>query len=64
LSSLLQAKKPDEENVTLLFERFLSRGPAPEELASAKDLVATNGRKGYEDLQWLLMNKLEFLFNY
>jgi len=64
LSSLLQAKKPDEENVTLLFERFLSRKPAPEELASAKDLVATNGRKGYEDLQWLLMNKLEFLFNY
>ncbi|MBL8176324.1 MAG: DUF1553 domain-containing protein [Bryobacterales bacterium] len=64
LSSLLQAKKPDEENVTLLFERFLSRKPMPEELASAKDLVATGGRKGYEDLQWLLMNKLEFLFNY
>ncbi|MFN7939619.1 MAG: DUF1553 domain-containing protein [Bryobacteraceae bacterium] len=64
LSSLLQRKQPDETNVTELFERFLSRKPTREELASAKDLTATGGRKGYEDLQWLLMNKLEFLFNY
>ncbi|MBS1830788.1 MAG: DUF1553 domain-containing protein [Acidobacteria bacterium] len=64
LSSLLQQKQPDETNVTELFERFLSRKPDRDELNSAKDLVATSGRKGYEDLQWLLMNKLEFLFNY
>ena len=64
LSSLLQRKQTDEANVTELFERFLSRKPNREELNSAKDLVATSNRKGYEDLQWLLMNKLEFLFNY
>ncbi len=64
LSSLLQTKQSDEEKVRQLFERFLSRKPNVEELATAKDLVATSNRKGYEDLQWLLMNKLEFLFNY
>ena len=64
LSSLLQTKQTDEDKVRQLFERFLSRKPSAEELATAKDLVATSNRKGYEDLQWLLMNKLEFLFNY
>lgn len=63
LSSLLRSQATDEEKITQLFERFLSRKPDPEELAMAKDLVAS-GRNGYEDLQWLLMNKLEFLFNY
>ncbi len=64
LSSLLQTAQPEEEKITLLFERFLSRKPNAEELASARELIAANPRKGWEDLQWLLMNKLEFLFNY
>jgi len=55
---------PDDEKITQLFERFLIRKPKPDELELAKDMIATDGRKGYEDLQWLLMNKLEFLFHY
>ena len=55
---------PDDEKITQLFERFLIRKPKHDELALAKDMIATDGRKGYEDLQWLLMNKLEFLFHY
>jgi hypothetical protein len=64
LARLLDSGGAADEKVTRLFERFLSRKPAAEELAMAKDMVLTDGRKGYEDLQWLLMNKLEFLFNY
>lgn len=64
LSGVLLAQISDAERIEKLFERFLLRKPTREELATAKDLVATNGRKGYEDLQWLLLNKLEFLFQY
>lgn len=64
LQKLLNSDSPDPEKVTQLFERFLIRKPKADELAMAKDLVATDGKKGYEDLQWLLVNKLEFLFNY
>ena len=54
----------ETELVTELFERFLVRRPDARELAFAKDLLKTNPNKGLEDLQWLLVNKLEFLFNY
>lgn len=54
----------ENELVTELFERFLVRRPEARELAFAKDLLKTNPEKGLEDLQWLLVNKLEFLFNY
>jgi hypothetical protein len=29
-----------------------------------RKLLAANRRQGAEDLQWLLVNKLEFVFNY
>jgi hypothetical protein len=55
----------DEDFVTRLFWRFLSRPPAPEEKDQALTLLAERGRRdGGEDLQWVLMNKVEFLFNY
>jgi hypothetical protein len=54
----------DEQIIERLFERFLVRKPTREELALAKDLVATDRRRGFEDLQWLLLNKVEFVFNY
>lgn len=64
LSRLLDGERPPAETITRLFERFLQRHPSQDELAMAKDLVATRGRQGYEDLQWLLLNKVEFVFNY
>lgn len=64
LAKLLDQKPAPEDAVTRLFERFLQRKPAAHEIAMAKDLVATRGQQGYEDLQWLLINKVEFVFNY
>lgn len=56
--------RPRDEIITEAFERFLVRRPDSRELAFARDLLATNPDKGLEDLQWLLVNKLEFIFNY
>lgn len=53
----------DEQVVAELYFRYLSRPPEPEEAARATALVATNRQQGLEDLQWLLMNKLDFIFN-
>ena len=66
LPAELIAQQPplgDDQLVEELYYRFLSRPPAEEETAKARELVAENRRQGLEDLQWLLMNKLEFIFN-
>ncbi|MBM3811561.1 MAG: DUF1553 domain-containing protein [Acidimicrobiia bacterium] len=52
-----------DAQITALFERFLVRKPLEEEMAFAREMTG-RGRKGWEDLQWLLVNKVEFLFNY
>jgi hypothetical protein len=52
-----------EDRIRTLFQRFLVRPPSPEELSLARDIVASS-EAGWEDLQWLLVNKVEFLFNY
>ena len=66
LAQLLDRKPAtaDEDAIGEIFERFLLRKPTAGEAAMAKDLIQTRGRKGYEDLQWLLINKVEFIFNY
>jgi hypothetical protein len=64
IAQLTESGGSTEDKITSVFQRFIGRGPRPEEMALAKDIVLTGGRKGYEDLQWLIMNKLEFLFNY
>lgn len=63
LAQLNAGNLNEEQKITRLFERFLSRRPSPEEMAMAKDVVLTYGLKGWEELQWLLVNKLDFLFN-
>jgi hypothetical protein len=64
LTRLLDKKLGEEENVTQIFARFLQRRPTQQELTMAKGLLVSDTRKGYEDLQWLLVNKVEFVFNY
>ncbi len=66
LSRLLQETEiTDEEFTSRLFWRFLTREPDAAEKDQALTLLAERGRKdGGEDLQWVLMNKVEFLFNY
>ncbi len=53
----------DGQIVEELYYRFLSRRPAEDEAGQAIQLIADNRQQGLEDLQWLLMNKLEFIFN-
>jgi hypothetical protein len=60
---LADAKLSDEERIGRLFQRFLIRNATPEEVSQAKDVVKS-GDKGWEDLQWLLVNKVEFVHNF
>ncbi len=64
LAKLLDRNLPDDELIRQLYWKFLSRAPDTSELALAQELLAANRRQGLEDLQWLLVNKVEFLFNY
>ena len=59
-----QPAPSDREKIEEIFERFLVRKPTAEEMALAMDIVQTASRKGWEDLQWLLVNKVEFVFNF
>ena len=64
LQALLAKGLDDQKFVQSLFWQFLTRQPDPQELQASLDLVSNRGREaGGEDLQWLLMNKMEFLFN-
>jgi hypothetical protein len=64
LAALLRETISDEEKITRLFERFLVRKPTPQELGMAKALVSKGALKGWEDVQWLLVNKVEFVHNF
>ena len=46
-----------------LFQRFLVRKPTQQEVARARGVIKS-GQTGWEDLQWLLVNKVEFVHNY
>ena len=64
LAGLLSQGLDGEDLVDSLFWQFLTRAPDEREMADSKELLASRGTAaGGEDLQWLLMNKLEFMFN-
>ena len=64
LAGLLASDVDDATLVDSLFWQFLTRSPHPPETEMSLALLADRGRQaGSEDLQWILMNKLEFLFN-
>jgi hypothetical protein len=46
-----------------LYERFLIRRPTATEVTDAKEIVK-GGPAGWEDLQWLLVNRVEFVHNF
>jgi hypothetical protein len=59
----------DEEVIKRLFVQTLGRYPTPEEAAVVASTVATSNKSGgrrewVENLQWALLNKLDFIFNY
>ena len=66
LGSVLRTETPlDFDDLTdKLFLRFLMRRPSEREKLLALDLLGEKGlRKGGEDLQWGLVNKVEFIHN-
>lgn len=64
LGGLIKKDIPNDEKINSLFERFLIRKPTEDELGKARELVKGNTRQGWEDLQWLLVNKVEFVHNF
>jgi hypothetical protein len=63
LEGLLKEDSSEEQKIAKLFQRFLIRNPSTQEIAQAKDIVKSSA-KGWEDLQWLLLNKVEFIHNF
>ncbi len=64
LAALLAGGTPSEQLVDSLYWQFLTRGPDKHEQTASLELLAERGPvDGGEDLQWILMNKVEFLFN-
>ena len=65
LDTLLKLDLANDQLAAALYWRFLTRDPEPQELRASLDLLGERGQaSGGEDLQWILMNKLEFLFHW
>ena len=64
VARLLQMQYSDEEVLDRLFLQTLSRTPTNEERQVAIDRRGKTRTEWAEDLQWALLNKLDFLFNY
>ena len=54
----------DEQILEGMYLRSLSRKPTDQERSIAQSWIAEDRKVGIEDLQWSLLNKLDFLFNY
>jgi hypothetical protein len=64
VANLLTRRASAEEMADDLFLAALSRYPTREERVVAIDAIVKNREQGARDLLWVLMNKLDFLFNY
>ncbi len=66
VAELLCAESPlsTAQLVEELFLATLSRFPTEGELAVAEQMLRENVEDGVEDLQWALLNKRDFIFNY
>jgi hypothetical protein len=65
LQQLIAARKNDKELIEELFLSTLSRRPRPEELDVAVGILRDGNRtERAEDLQWALLNTVEFLLNH
>ncbi len=66
VAELLCAESPlsTAQLVEELFLATLSRFPTAGELALAEEMLGENVEGGAEDLQWALLNKRDFIFNY
>ncbi len=62
--TMLDSERTDEQIVEAMYLRSLSRKPTEGDCEIARSWIAENRQIGIEDLQWSLLNKLDFLFNY
>jgi hypothetical protein len=63
LAAQLATGKSDEQIVTALYERVLSRKPTAEEQATCQRYIKKVGdrKEALEDILWTLVNSTEFL---
>ncbi len=66
IAKLIGENKTDDEIITTLYLAALSRVPVAEELAAAKQHIATQAdrRLALEDVGWAIVNSKEFLFQH
>jgi hypothetical protein len=64
VEQLLASKKPDREIVDEMFLAALSRRPTQPETEVALRALARDRVKGAEDVQWALLNGIEFILNH
>jgi hypothetical protein len=64
VEELLNEKIDDRTLVEKLYLSTVSRKPNEPELTTALKALATDRRRGAENLQWALINSPEFIFNY
>jgi hypothetical protein len=61
---LAASSAPDEEVIREMFLATLTRYPTPEELTTVMRMKTGTRLDWLSDLQWALLNKLDFIFNY
>ena len=61
---LVNSQSSDEAIVDELYLATLSRRPLPKETRLALDWLEGDRQRGAEDVQWSLLNKLDFIVNY
>jgi len=64
VEQLVKSNATSTEIVDRLYLATLSRPPMPAEQEIARTWLEADRRQGAEDLQWSLLNKLDFVFNY
>ena len=62
--TMLDSNLTEDQIVDAMYLRSLSRKPTEHEREIARYWITENRQIGIEDLQWSLLNKLDFLFNY
>ncbi len=64
VAKLVSSNLSDAEVVDALYLATLSRRPVDVERKTALAWLSADRKQGAEDLQWSLLNKLDFVFNY
>jgi hypothetical protein len=64
VDQLLASGKSNAEIIEELFLATLARRPAPDEAELALKVFEADRRLGAEDMQWVLLNSIEFVYNH